>query len=558
MLKRLYIKNYALIDKTQIEFGPNFNIITGETGAGKSIMLGALGLILGKRADTQALANAESKCIIEGCFTNVADSLKTLFLENDLDFEQENLLRREITPSGKSRAFVNDTPVSLQVLKEIGEHLVDIHSQHSNQLLASPTFRLSVVDQFAKNAELQQDFARTFFQWKKAEKERETLQEAAELFERDRDYLLFQFNELDALNLKEGEYEANEQELELLNNAEKVGEALQSGRQLLEEGEWNVLDLISQLKQHFAQVRNVNQQFAELAERIESSHIELKDVFREIVQLSEEDLFDASKLDSLNDRQQNLQRAIRKHGAADDAELIAIKNDLEKKLANAQHSTQELETLKKQCAKLKSDAQVSANKLTESRKAVITKTGNEITSILRELGIPDAQFAIELETLPIEQMKSQGQDQLHFRFSANKGSALGSVQKVASGGEISRIMLALKHLLASSAHLPTMVFDEIDLGISGEVAIKMGMLMSKMSEYHQLISITHLPQIAAMGNTHFKVSKESGQDRSISQIAELSSSERIQEISHMIGGISAGENAVESAKELLQKFAALN
>lgn len=557
MLNHLYIRNYALIDELDLQLGDQFNIITGETGAGKSIILGALGLILGNRADSKVLNQTAGKCIIEGTFT-VPQNFKSFFDEHELDFDDENLLRREIAPSGKSRAFVNDTPVSLQVLKEIGEKLVDIHSQHSNLLLGNSGFRLDVVDAFAKNDEVRHKYAKAFAEWAEAKKKYSAFLEESEALQKDLDYLKFQLNEIESLRLESGEYERNEQELGLLSNVEKLLEASTKGRSILDEGDFSVIEQLSDLKADVQAAARVNESMSTLAERLDSSLLELRDIYQEFVGLSTDIQEDPERLDQLNERQQLLQRLFRKYNAEHEDALLSLASDLADKVRKAEFSDEDTVHWKKEVERLEKAVLEVGQELTSSRATAAREVNDAVTLLLRELGMPDAAFEIDFEPLPIESVGVNGFDRTLFLFSSNKGKAPQPVSKVASGGEISRIMLALKYLLAGSSRFPTLIFDEIDLGISGEVAIKMGSLLNKLSRQHQIVSITHLPQIAAMGTTHFKVSKTSDQDRSYSHITRLGEGERIQEISQMIAGVSAGENAVESAKELLQKFAALN
>lgn len=557
MLSHLYIRNYALIDELDLQLGDQFNIITGETGAGKSIILGALGLILGNRADSKTLNHANGKCIIEGTFS-VPENFKAFFDQHELDFDAENLLRREIAPSGKSRAFVNDTPVSLQVLKEIGEKLVDIHSQHSNLLLNNSSFRLDVVDAFAKNDSARSNHSKAFAEWAEAQKKYASFLEESQALQKDLDYLKFQLNEIESLRLESGEYARNEKELSLLSNVEKLMEATGKGRSILDEGDFSVIEQLSDLKADVQVVARVNESMLTLSERLNSSLLELRDIYQEFVGLSTDIQEDPERLDELNERQQLLQRLFRKYNTEHEDALLTMASDLADKVRKAEFSDEDTVHWKKEVERLEEVVVEAGSKLTTTRVTAANEVNEAVTILLRELGMPDAIFKIDFEQLPIELAGANGFDKTRFLFSSNKGNNPQSVSQVASGGEISRIMLALKYLLAGSSRFPTLIFDEIDLGISGEVAIKMGSLLNKLSRQHQIVSITHLPQIAAMGTTHFKVSKTSDQNRSYSHITRLGEGERIQEISQMIAGASAGENAVESAKELLQKFAALN
>lgn len=556
MISKLYIKNYALIRELELDLGKNFNIITGETGAGKSIMLGALGLLLGNRAEAKALEYTDDKCIIEGHFKLEGLSLEPLFNAEDLDYDNNSILRREISKSGKSRAFINDTPVTLNVLKELGEKLVDIHSQHSNLLLKSQDFRRDFIDFMAKSQNEVELFKTAFKQWKSSKTKLESLKQKEAELRNTADFNKFQFNEIDELKLDSNEYEQNEHELDLLNNSERIAEAFSLSLQLLDEGEGTVLEKLSEMRNATQRLTELDQRLAQIHERISSSYIELQDLSSEINGLKDEWEFDEERLAHLNERQEKIQRLFRKHNTESIEELLELADTFKQEFAQAENFEDSIIKLENQVAKEWIAVLQTGKKLSQKRQKASAQIGNTITETLKQLGIPDANFAVEIESSEENPNAKNGFDKFNLNFSANKGIGLKDVSQVASGGEISRIMLALKALMSESNQFPTLIFDEIDLGISGEVAIKMGALMQELSEKHQLVCITHLPQIAAMGQRHFKVHKTSHNNKSYSTLRQLSTTERIAEIGEMIGGAQAGESALQSAKELLQKFAA--
>jgi DNA repair protein RecN (Recombination protein N) len=556
MISKLYIKNYALIRELELDLGKNFNIITGETGAGKSIMLGALGLLLGNRAEAKALEYTDDKCIIEGHFKLEGLGLEPLFNAEDLDYDNHSILRREISKSGKSRAFINDTPVTLNVLKELGEKLVDIHSQHSNLLLKSQDFRRDFIDFMAKSQNEVELFKTAFSQWKNSKTKLESLKQKEAELRSTADFNKFQFNEIDELKLDSNEYEQNEHELDLLNNSERIAEAFALSLQLLDEGEGTVLEKLSEMRNATQRFTELDERLAQIHERINSSYIELQDLSSEINGLKDEWEFDEERLANLNERQEKIQRLFRKHNTESIEELLELADTFKQEFAQAENFEDSILKLENQVAKEWIAVLQTGKKLSQKRQKASGQIGNTITETLKQLGIPDASFAVEIESSEENPSAKNGFDKFNFNFSANKGIGLKDVSQVASGGEISRIMLALKALMSESNQFPTLIFDEIDLGISGEVAIKMGALMQELSEKHQLVCITHLPQIAAMGQRHFKVHKTSHNNKSYSTLRQLSTTERIAEIGEMIGGAQAGESALQSAKELLQKFAA--
>lgn len=557
MLKELYIRNYALIDEIEIHFDGRFNIITGETGAGKSIMLGALGLILGERADLKATNPDRGKCIVEGRFSQL-DFLREWFVSEDLDYQDINYLRREINSSGKSRAFVNDSPVDLKTLRDLGSQLVDMHSQHSHLLLQNPAFRIDLLDAYASNSTQKSTYKTLFRKWKSLKTEVEQKEQKTGALQNELDYLQFQLSEIEALQPEEGEYERNEEELQLLNNSEKIGQSLSQSVKIVNDESFGLLNQLNQIKSEIGSISRHGPQFEKLYERLESSLIEIRDIASELEMAQDNLQFDPARLDFLHDKQNQYQKLMRKHQLEHPAELLELAKSLSEKIKLATFGEEDLEALKADLRDTEKALLVAADSLRESRSGVREALTDSIVESLRQLGIPDAQFSIELASLPLDKASYAGMDSVQFYFSANAGRAMGPLSQVASGGELSRIMLALKSLLAGSRRFPTLIFDEIDMGISGEVAVRMGQMIKALSEKHQVVSITHLPQIAAMGQAHFKVSKETQNGLSSSKLELLNTSERTREIGEMIAGKEAGEKALSSAKELLQKFAAEN
>ena len=557
MIKELYIRNYALIKELQIEFEQGLNIITGETGAGKSIILGALGLILGNRADSKGLDQLEQKCVIEGHFDISTLELRPLFEAHDLDYEEETILRREISPNGKSRAFVNDIPVTLTVLREVGLKLVDIHSQHSNLLLKDEGFRRNFIDLIAQNHDSLKAYQQTYMAWRMAEKELEALKKEEAELRATADYNRFQWEEIDTLKLEPGEYEENERELDRLNNSEKIHEAFTLVTHTLEHHEPSVLAQLTEVKAVLQRISSFDPAIKSIYERIESSLIDLNDVSEEVDGLKDSWTFDEDRLQTLNEKQELAQRLMRKHQVSDLDALLEKGTSFKKSFERSDHLDTDIEELSKLAEENLAKLVTQGNGLSQQRVKAAAAISKNMEQTLKQLGIPDAQFEIAVIS-DAEKPHKFGVDQTQFLFSANKGMAKSDVSKVASGGEISRIMLALKTMMSDSSSFPTLIFDEIDLGVSGEVAIKMGHMIQRLSQRHQVVSITHLPQIAAMGSAHFRVKKVFEKDRSYSTIEPLHPDDRITEIGQMIGGMDAGASAIESAKELLQKFATSN
>ena len=554
MLSKLHIRNYALINELDIEFDAKFNIITGETGAGKSIILGAIGLLLGQRMDHKNVQLTGAKCIIEGEFQFDDSGLKPLFDDLDLDFDASTILRREISPQGKNRAFINDSPVSLQTLKNIGEKLINIHSQHSNLLLKDSGFKRDFLDFAANNASILSKYSKEYTAWKKHSEALMSLKKEEANLRSKLDFNSFQYQEIEELKLSHEEFEANEAELNRLNHSEKVASVFQEAQQALDGETASALPLLHEVQNQFQKVKNLDDELAVLFERIESACIELKDIQAEMEGQADQWQYDEARLDFLNERQDKIQRLLRKHQMEKVADLMLLADKLRSEINDATFFNERISQLEQDLTAAKEKLSLTSQKLSQSRIKAAKKASKTVSEILIQLGIPENDFAIEVEANSTMDFQPHGWDSISFLFSANKGKAAIEVSKGASGGEISRIMLALKVLLSKSGHFSTLIFDEIDLGISGEVAIKMGELMKELSEHHQLISITHLPQIAAMGQRHFQVSKKTSAGQTISSIIALNSDQRIGEIAGMIGGKNASQTAKDSALELITTY----
>ena len=550
MLKHLSVQNYALIDKLEVEFSEGLSIITGETGAGKSILLGALGLISGNRADTQALQDKTKKCIIEATFAIKGDTLKDFFKTNELDHEATTAIRREINPEGKSRAFINDTPVTLTQLKELGDLLIDIHSQHQTLTLNGSEFQLSVVDAFAKHPELLEEYKTNYKNYKSLEKQLNELTERESQAKKDLDYFQFQFNELEDAGLKKGEQTEIEQELETLNNAEEIKSALSKAAHSLNGGEQNLLSSLNEIKSVLAAFAKFKHEINELSTRINSSYIELKDISNELENLEQDIVYDPKRIEFLTQKVDAIYRLQQKHQVKTIEELIAIKEELSNKLLDFNSLEAEIEKVKKELSTLHTSLNTLAKKIAANRKKIIPKIEKEIASLLSSLSMPNAQLKIEhTET---ETFSINGTDKVNFLFSANKGSDFKELNKVASGGELSRLMLSIKSLIAQLTSLPTIIFDEIDTGVSGDIADKVGSIMNLMAKAMQVITITHLPQIASKGKSHLFVYKEDKNNKTYSNIKKLSAEERVQEIAKMLSTGNPTSAAISNAKELLK------
>ncbi len=550
MLKSLSIQNYALIDKLEVEFTDGLTIITGETGAGKSILLGALGLIAGSRADTLALQDKTKKCVVEASFDVKDYSLKDFFISNELDYENITSIRREINPEGKSRAFINDTPVTLNQLKELAEYLIDIHSQHQTQTLNGSVFQLSVVDAFANHTVSLEEYAEGFKKYKALEKQLKELTEKESQAKKDLDYFQFQFNELEDANLQADQQVAMEQELETLNNAEDIKSNLSKAAHGLSGGEQNLLSSLNEIKIILASMSKFKSEINELSTRISSAYIELKDITNELESLEQEIVYDPKRIEVLTQKIDTVYRLQLKHQVKTIEELIAIKDNLSNKLLDFNSLEAEIEKINKELSALQKSVLALAKKISENRKKVIPKIEKEITSLLSSLSMPNAQ--LKIEHLESETLTTNGLDKVSFLFSANKGSDFKELNKVASGGELSRLMLSIKSLIAQLTSLPTIIFDEIDTGVSGDVADKVGTIMNQMAKSMQVITITHLPQIASKGESHLFVYKEDKNNKTYSNIKKLSAEERVQEVAKMLSTGAPTAAAISNAKELLK------
>ncbi|MGJ1362990.1 DNA repair protein RecN [Sphingobacterium spiritivorum] len=552
MLSRLYIRNYALIDTLDISFDKGLNIITGETGAGKSIIMGALSLILGSRIEGKYFFNQDQKCIIEGYFNIGAYHLQSFFDEHDMDYETETIIRREISVDGKSRAFINDSPVNLAILKSLGEQLIDVHSQHATLQINTEAFQLLVIDSIAGNTELKIAFEKTFKEYRATKKTLEELKGAIKNANAELDYHQFLFDELEQANLQDGEQTRLEEEQQQLENAEEIKRGLLSAVNYLTEQEANAVSLIKDALVQLQHIEKYMPASEDLFNRLQSTHIELKDIVNEIEGLEQTVVLDESRLDSVNDRLNIIYTLQKKHRVEQVGELIALRNDLESKIISASSQEELLITLEKQLTSVLQALKDLAGQLSASRKDVLPQIQDHVASVLAEVGMPHARLHIELQSLDETQFKESGQDSVQFLFSANKGQELQPIHKVASGGELSRVMLAIKSLIARSTALPTIIFDEIDTGISGEVALKVGEIMQRLASHMQVLAITHLPQIASKGKSHFKVYKEDSGDKTQSNIVLLNQQERVLEVAQMLSGANPGEAAIKHATELIE------
>jgi DNA repair protein RecN (Recombination protein N) len=551
MLKSLSIKNYALIDKANIGFGSGFTVITGETGAGKSIMLGALGLVLGQRSDVSVIGDKENKCVIEGVFDVSKYQLQPVFEAEDVDFDEETVLRREILPSGKSRAFVNDTPVNLNFLKSLSGRLIDVHSQHQNLLLGDNRFQLNVVDTVAGNQKKLETYQSAYKHYRKLLAEKNKLEELNARQRNDQDYWEFQCKQLDEANLQTGEQAELERELESMTHVEEIKSALSQASMVLYESEQPMVQELFHLKEALQKISSFLPQGDELSERLNSVYIELKDIAEEITERGSEVEFDPSRQLVIQNRLDMFYSLQQKHHVDSVEALIEIKNDLFSKLEQLASFDEELANLDKQIAQARETLQEKSGALTKSREKVFKLIEETIEGQLHELGMPNARFSVS--NAAGEDFGPNGQDNVAFLFSANKSAQLTDIPKVASGGEISRVMLCIKSLLSSAKGLPTIIFDEIDTGVSGEIADRMGRIMQGMGQDIQVISITHLPQIAGKGNRHFKVFKTETDHQTISSVKLLSNDERLAEIAGMLSGAQVTEAALENARFLMQE-----
>lgn len=550
MLRSLYIQNYALIEKLDIDFGSGFSVITGETGAGKSIILGAIGLLLGQRADVKSIRQGAAKCVIEARFEIAGYGMRPFFEENELEYEDECILRREVYASGKSRAFINDTPASLVQMKELGEQLIDVHSQHQNLLLNKEGFQLNVLDILAHDEEELNNYQSLHREWKQVQQDLEDLIVLAEQNKADEDYIRFQLEQLEDAQLAAGEQEELEQEADTLSHAEEIKAGLFRAGQVMNSDEGGLLSALKECLNTMLGLQKVYPSAGELAERLESSYIELKDISQEVSGKEEEIEFNPVRLEEVNDRLNLIYTLQQKHRVTTVDEILALADDYAAKLANITSSDEQIEELKVRSEALYSKVKKQAAVLTKLRTAAAREVEKQMAARLIPLGMPNVRFRVEIGAR--KEPGVHGADTVNFLFSANKNGALQSISSVASGGEIARVMLSVKAMIAGAVKLPTIVFDEIDTGVSGEIADRMADIMQEMGDSdRQVISITHLPQIAARGRAHYKVYKQDNETETNSHIRRLADEERIEEIAHMLSGATLTDAALNNAKALL-------
>lgn len=552
MIKKLSVSNYTLIDELHIDFSAGFSVITGETGAGKSIILGALSLILGQRADLKSLRRSDEKAVIEGVFDIASYHLRDFFDENELDYDEgECILRREILPSGKSRAFINDTPVSLAQLKTLGEQLIDIHSQHQNMLLADSRFQLRVVDTMAGDAALLADYREHYRRWRERLQAYTRLQEENRSGREEEDYLRYQLAQLDEAHLQEGEQEELEAELQTLQHAEEIKNELAMLQEFLHAEETGVVSLLNATLSRMRALSRLYPEVDEWAGRLESDYIDLKDIASTVDRSQENLNMDPERLAWVENRLDTYYSLQQKHRLASAAELLALRDSFAERLTRIENYDEELAALKHEVDEAESQVRNLAEQLTRVRRQSAANISSTLTERVKPLGMPHLQFEIEVSTRP--QFDETGGDAIRFLFSANKNQPLQPVSEVASGGEISRLMLSLKALVAHAMALPTIVFDEVDTGVSGEIADKMARIMREMSRCMQVISITHLPQVAAWGQTHYRVYKSDTATATATHLVRLTDSERVEEIARMLSGSSLTAAALDNARELLNR-----
>ena len=548
MLQNLIIQNYSLIEDLELTPSSNFNIITGETGAGKSIMLGAVGLLLGNRADTKVLLHEEGKCVIEGTFQIGSYKLESLFESYDLDYSNQCIIRREISNTGKSRAFVNDTPVTLDVLKRLGDYLMDVHSQHDTLLLGSMSYQLALLDAFAVNQEALKRYQSFFKKYKELQQQLNS--KKAELLElqKQSDYNQFIYTELLEAALVDGEMEAKEIELKKIEHAEDIKQKLELTLTALNGSDQSILSTLQNYNKQLQSIKEWSKAYELLADRMQSVYIELKDIESELEEESAKVEYNPQLIEPIEDRLNKIYTLLKKHRVQTVSELIDLQNTLEGKVVSVDQLVEEVAALEKELKTIYNDVLKEAKIVSANRSSASPKLEKAVKELLKELSMPDATLQIQLGT---DEPGLYGIDKINMLFSANKGVAPGELKQVASGGEFSRLMLAIKYVLADKVALPTIIFDEFDTGISGEVSIKMGKMIREMSARHQVMVITHLPQIASMGDKHYFVYKDASGKRSISRMKELEAAERITEIAKMIGGEKPTQTALQNAKEML-------
>ncbi len=550
MLKQLHISNYALIDELTVSFDKGFNVITGETGAGKSILLGALGFALGDRADTGVLYDQDKKCVVEAQFELDDESLRPLFESNDLDFEAECIFRRELNPQKKSRAFVNDTPVALQTMKELGSRLVDIHSQHDSLLLTDADFQLKLLDDIAKNAETLALYQEEYGNYNALKRQLKALKDMATKNTAENDYLKFQLDELDKADLKEGEYADIEQTLAVMENAEEIKTLLVTADNLMEDSETAILGQCNELSSTLSRLKRLLPDTESLQERVETLKVELKDIAYELRRHEGDTQFDEGQLQSLQERYDLISRLMMKHRVKEYDELITLRDSLKEKVNAFENIDETISKVEKELKESEKRLSDLANALHGKRCEAATAFGEKVKSLVQQLAMPFAQFQVSVEKQ--DDFGCKGNDEIRFLFSANKGIAVDDLRRVASGGELSRLMLSIKSAVSDYNYIPTLIFDEIDTGVSGEVAAKIGNIMQKMGNALQLISITHLPQVASQADRHYYIYKDNEGERTQSHIRVLQHEERITEIAKMLSNDQVTPEALRAAEVLLK------
>lgn len=551
MLRKLSIRNYAIIDHLELFFSEKLTVITGETGAGKSIAIEALSLVLGERADAAVLFEKEKKCIVEATFDGLSTDLATFFEEHDLDFEEQLILRREVSSAGKSRAFINDTPVNLSLMKLLGDQLVDMHNQHESQELSTSLFQLTLLDSLARQETAARQFRTRFFSYQEDVNRRNELQEQHLREVQELDYLSFQLAELSNAALKENEQESLEQDLKQLEHAEEIKKNFSAAYNLMMDSEYAVKHQLKEIMMLLNGIKKFYPGADALVQRLESARIELEDVADEIENQQQELNVDSERLEEINQRLDLIYRLEKKHRVNTVEALLQIANELETKIKSISIHTNDLENLESKIIGQKKELLLVAQKISASRKKQIPVVTQTVNKMLKSVGMPHAEIKIESELLPNDEMNFSGIDRFRFLFASNKGSEFQEIRKVASGGELSRLMLCIKSLIAASTSLPTLIFDEIDTGISGETAMKVSAILKQLSNHHQVICITHLPQIAAKGDMHHFVYKETAGSRTFTRVRQLDQQEKIKAIAQMISGEKVTPAALESARELL-------
>ncbi len=549
MLVKLFVQNYALIQKLDISFDEGLTVITGETGAGKSILLGALSLALGSRADTGVLLNKSMKCVVEAAFRITEYDLDEYFSENELDYDNTTIIRREINPAGKSRAFINDTPVNLPVLKELGDKLIDVHSQHQTLMLNESKFQLDVIDSFAGNYKLLVNYMTVFRNYRNLKKEYDILLAKSEKNKSDLEYFQFQLTELEAANFRDSEQGELEKEREILEHAGEIMAALGESAGLLLADEMSLLGMLRKLRNNFSRIEPYLPEAGEIFSRIETIYIELDDIANEVEKLASDVDADSDRLSVVTERLDHIYTLTQKHRVKDLSELLQKKNELEEIVNSIVTSDEKLEEMTKELDRQFSMLKELADELSSGRRSVTEEIEEKITGMLRQLGMPNARFLVDLERN--NDYTHTGIDRADFLFTANRQVQPENIARVASGGELSRVMLSLKSLLTRNNNLPTIIFDEIDAGVSGEVADKVGQILSEMGRYMQVINITHLPQVAARGTGHYHVYKDDTEHSTITRVKLLSGEERIVEVAKLLSGSEVTETAIKNARELL-------